>query len=136
MGLDNGILLKIKDRDKFGKLPKGYEIWFDDTIEILYWRKCWNIRSYIFDFLNDKGIKTVTDCSEDSVMSLDDLKELLKGLKHCYKRKWWEENNDTIWEFDDIKDNFKDSLACAKSLVKWIKDKDPDSYEISFYDSY
>ena len=136
MGLDNGITLRVKDKEKFGELPKGYKIFVENEIEILYWRKCWNIRGYIFDFLNSKGIKTVSDCSEDAIMGLDDLRELLKGLKNCYKRKWWEENDDTIWEFDDIKDNLKNNLDRANKLVKWLRDKDPGSYEISFYDSY
>ena len=50
MGLDNGILLKVKNQEKMGKMPswlKPYVSWSDrdtcTTFELMYWRKCYNM---------------------------------------------------------------------------------------------
>lgn len=56
MGLDNGIMLKIKDKEKFGEIPAWIrrEPWEDEhnyDYEILYWRKCWNVRAEILTYL-------------------------------------------------------------------------------------
>ena len=50
MGLDNGIILKINNKEKFGVLPPfaaNFDSYEEDTIDLLYWRKCWNIRNVI-----------------------------------------------------------------------------------------
>ena len=93
MGLDNGLCLKIKNREKFGTLPTWikYEEWEQKgnyDIELLYWRKCWNVRDVIFDFLHAKRIKTVDDCSEDMPMPLDVCVELCQKLLTCYTQEW------------------------------------------------
>ena len=145
MGLDNGIMLKIKDKEKFGgdRLPSWMprEDWEDKgnyPWEILYWRKCWNIREVIFEHLVENKIKVCDDCSFDMPMSLDVFWRLCKRLDSCYNAKWWNENDESIWSWEDIEESGyqKERLALAMRLVGWLETKDPESYEISFYDSY
>ena len=139
MGLDNGVVLRITNKEKFGDLPK----WFakttqydENTYEVMYWRKCYNIRDVIFQHLHENNIKTVDDCSEDMSMSLDVFWELCNKLERCYNPKWWKEHDETIWSYNDIAKTYKTALAEARRVVGWLEDKDPDAYEIIFYDSY
>ena len=122
MGLDNSIVLKIKDKEKFGgdRLPSWMPRadWEDEgnyPWEILYWRKCWNIREVIFEHLIENKIKVCDDCSFDMPMPLD-----------------------VFWTWKDIEKTgyHQERLALAMRLVGWLETKDPESYEISFYDSY
>lgn len=143
MGLDNGIMIKIKDAEKFGakQLPAWMprNEWEDKENapwEIFYWRKCWNIREVIFDFLNRNGVHTVNDCSEDAIMDLETFWGLCNRLEGCYTKRWWKNHSNSIWELNEVRDRFREDLALARRLVGYLEDKDPDSYEISFYDSY
>ena len=60
MGLDNGIMIKIKDTNKLN--PNIFkELYFTNygsreefLYEILYWRKCWNIRDVIMNHLENR----------------------------------------------------------------------------------
>lgn len=143
MGLDNNISLKIRDKEKFGgdRLPswmpradwedKGNYPW-----EILYWRKCWNIRDVIFQHLRENHIRTCDDCEFDMPMSLEVFWDLCVKLEKCYTEKWWNEHNDSIWSWEEINDNYKANLMRACRLVGWLETKDPSSYEICFCDSY
>ena len=145
MGLDNGIVLKIKDKEKFGsdRLPSWMPRadWEDEgnyPWEILYWRKCWNIRDVIFQHLKDNHIKTSEECEFDMPMSLEVFWNLCVKLEKCYTEKWWNEHNDSIWSWEEVDDsgNYKEQLMRACRLVGWLETKDPSSYEICFYDSY
>lgn len=139
MGLDNGIILKINNKEKFGVLPPfaaNFDSYEEDTIDLLYWRKCWNIRNVIFNVLEKAGVDTVSDCSKDMPMTLDTFIDLLYKLNDCYTNEWWTENSDSIWDFDEINGNYHYHLLNAMRMAQWLEDKDPDSYEISFYDSY
>ena len=143
MGLDNGILLKVKNQEKMGKMPSWLkpDVSYSDrgvcdTFELMYWRKCYNIRDVIFQHLHENNIKTVDDCSEDMNMSLDVFWELCNKLERCYTPKWWKEHDETIWSYNDIAKTYKTALAEARRVVGWLEDKDPDAYEIIFYDSY
>ncbi len=145
MGLDNGIVLKIKDKEKFGgdRLPSWMPRadWEDEgnyPWEILYWRKCWNIRDVIFQHLKDNRIKTSEECEFDMPMSLEVFWNLCVKLEKCYTEKWWNEHNDSIWSWEEVDDsgNYKEQLMLACRLIGWLETKDPSSYEICFYDSY
>lgn len=135
MGLDNGIMLKIKDKKKFGTLPPflRHEEWEpEDEYEVLYWRKCWNIREEVFSMLHSFHPKDGDNC----VFSVAKLEEIIYHLNDCYEPKWWNEHDDSIWDFNDICKNYHYHLLNAMRLVEFLKEKDPGSYELYFYDSY
>ena len=143
MGLDNGIMIKIKDENKLN--PNIFqELGFikygshnDFPYEILYWRKCWNIRDVIMNHLENNHITTCDDCSYDMAMSLNVLESLITDiLPDCYSPTWWQENNDSIWTFDEICTTYYRDLLKAIRLVERLRDVDPSAYEIYFYDSY
>ena len=143
MGLDNSIVLKIKDKEKFGdvSLPEWMpraecEDEENYSWEILYWYKCWNIRHVIFQHLKENHIKTCYDCEFDMPMSLEVFCDLCVKLERCYTKKWWKEHDDSIWSWKDISRNYRANLMRVYRLVNWLETKDPSSYEICFCNSY
>lgn len=134
MGLDNGIQFRILDREKFGDIPKWFkrEPWEEKhgcDYEVLYWRKCWNVREVILFYLNGH------EEGGEFPMSLDDLKCINSILKKLYTKKNWDENQ-SIWSWDEIKKYYKFKLRYAKKVAAWLKRKPVGSYELYFYDSY
>ena len=143
MGLDNGIMIKIKDKEKLDTKIfqdigfKGYGSDVYDVYEILYWRKCWNIREVILDHLESNGITTCDDCSFDMYMPLDVLESLIsEKLPECYSPTWWNEHDDSVWSFDEICVCYHQDLLSVMRLIERLRDVDPNAYEIFFYDSY
>ena len=146
MGLDNGIMLKIKNKEKFGDTTKLYSMfgWTNEgEYELLYWRKCWNVRREISEVLADaynngnaEHDKYFDDGINDYIFNLKAFKDILVRLRKIYKKSWWEENDDSIWEWSECGDNYKSWLIKAWKVFDVLKDKDADSYELSFYDSY
>lgn len=139
MGLDNGLMLKIKDKERFGEIPswirrEEWEDKYDYDYEINYWRKCWNVRGLIFDVLVEQGVPCHEDCGS-FVMPLKVLDEINKELKKLYTEKIWDKGG-SIWEWEDIGENYKKNLKYAKKVAKWLKRKPADSFEVYFYDSY
>ena len=68
-------------------------------------------------------------------LTLELLKIFNRELKTIYNRKAWDEG-DSIWTWKECRSNRKRGLRFSKRVVKWLKDKPEDSYELSFYDSY
>ena len=134
MGLDNGIMLKIKDKEKFGEIPVWIrrEPWEDEhnyDYEILYWRKCWNVRAEILTYL------AADDDEYEWNLSLMELRDILKILNHLYN--WHScDSSQSIWSWDEIKDTYLNNLEYARKVLKWLETKPADSFEIYFYDSY
>ena len=72
MGLDNGIDFKILDKEKFGEIPawikrEEWEEKYGFDYEMLYWRKCWNVRQEILIYLGS------SDDEYEWVLDLNDL---------------------------------------------------------------
>lgn len=135
MGLDNGIVLKIKDREKFGNVVPFIkrESWeAEDEYEILYWRKCWNIRNEIFTILHTLKPQDNGRC----VFPVELLEKIIYRLNEFYTPDWWEHHIDSIWDFTEVCGNYYYHLLNAIRLVDFLKTRDPESYEIYFYDSY
>ena len=107
MGLDNGIQFKILDKQKFGDIPKWFrrEDWEDQhnfDYEVLYWRKCWNVRAEILSYLpftHDEG--------GEFDMTLDQLQDILGILKNLYTKANWDEGG-SIWSWEEIKKKEKE----------------------------
>ena len=134
MGLDNGVVLRITDKEKFGDLPKWFAKAFqydENTYEVMYWRKCYNVRELALDLFED----LYDDETCEIKLTLELLKIFNRELKTIYNRKAWDEG-DSIWTWKECRSNRKRGLRFSKRVVKWLKDKPEDSYELSFYDSY
>lgn len=142
MGLDNSISLRIKDKEKFGNIIPFIEVepWKygedeGDVYDILYWRKCWNIREVIYHELNKKGYHIDIDCGDWSI-SLETYSTILDKLNECYTSEWWKRHPDSIWDFSEISNNLRRDLLNAAKLVGFLSTKNPASYEIIFVDSW
>lgn len=133
MGLDNGLVVKIKDKKSFGSIPERFkkDIFEVDSIEMSYWRKCWNVRSLMFDVLNAKRDSD----TYEFIVSADELKQFNKELKkYCRDEDWCLENQ--IWSIKTFRKICKDNIKNSRRIMRWLKTKPEDSYEIIFYDSY
>lgn len=134
MGLDNGIMLKIKDKEKFGEIPAWIhrEPWEDEhnyDYEILYWRKCWNVRAAILSYL------MADDDEYQWTLTLMELKDIFRILGTLYNWHNWD-SSQSIWSWDEIRESYKENLKYAHRVLKWLETKPTDSFEIYFYDSY
>lgn len=133
MGLDNGLIVKIKDKKSFGSIPERFkkDIFEVDSIEMSYWRKCWNVRSLMFDVLNAKR----DEDAFEFIVSADELKQFNKELKeYCKDEDWCLENQ--IWSIKEFRKICKNNIKSSRRIMRWLKTKPEDSYEIVFYDSY
>ncbi len=128
MGLDNGFRCKNINRDdipSFVKLPWD---WRDDDVELVYFRKCWGIRGDILRLLH------AGDEDYESPVEEDDIIPIVKTLMKYLDKKYYEENANSIWEYEDYNDNIQHSII---NLI-WLKmymESHPD-VECYFYDSY
>ena len=136
MGLDNGIQFKILDKQKFGKIPSWFrrEAWADKyeyDYEILYWRKCWNVRSAILDYLCDFFDEEEVETN----ITPDQLEDIFAILKTLYTKENWNKGG-SIWSWDEIGKNYPANLKYARKVLKWLKTKPEGSYQLYLYDSY
>ena len=132
MGLDNGII--IKESDKIRKdLEKCPCFTWDDIDgneqQLAYWRKCWGIRDAILSVLR----KDHNSCGEHEV-EYDDIKPILKALRPFLSKEYWDENADSIWEFDEQLDN----MVNIYIRLTWLSDymQTHKGLKVYFYDSY
>lgn len=129
MGLDNGIVV----RKGKGRNPRVKDYWdgidAGDDIEVAYWRKCWGIRDEILEVLGAD-----IDGGGDYKLDLDKMRDVITVLKKFTKRDYWNENADSIWEFDEFKSNQRRIIRNLIRVYRWMK-KEPD-LEVYFYDSY
>lgn len=129
MGLDNGIIVR-NAKNKY----KGIKDFWEDidsggSIQVAYWRKCWGIRNQILTVLN-KDLEGGRDYKLDAL----ELEFVIKLLKEFTKREYWDKYANSIWEFDEFKDQQKRIIKNLKKLQREMK-KDP-NIEVYFYDSY
>ena len=141
MGLDNGITLITRQKLTEHDIPPYIHIDIDDWedehdnrgyhYEICYWRKCWNIRSIVFD-INDNAI-------DNGIFELD--------MKHVYQleqkiteyivdiQKWQDdyEGGRTIWDADDMLPHLAQDVVNLQWLENYMKKH---RAIVEFYDSY
>lgn len=127
MGLDNGIILYCSDED-YSKFP------YPDNAElgrkykhIAYWRKCWNIRNDIIRELH------YTD-GDISNINLEDIPKIIRVLKPYLNETYWNENDDSIWAYEELFDKTYEILVNLEYLKKYLKDNP--NVKCEFYDSY
>lgn len=128
MGLDNGIILRdINPKELVVNKLINLDNLEDTSAEICYWRKCWGIRNAIVGKLHFND-------NEESKLDIEDIPVIIKILFDFYGQTEWEEDADSIWEWDE----FKDTLRQQIFNLMWLYDymlKHSDA-EVIFYDSY
>ena len=129
MGLDNGICVKKTDfLSNNYKLKKMHH--FSTSIELCYWRKCWNIRNLILDTLN-----IYSDNDLKYYLSIDEIDDIIKVLKKLNKSNW----NDfgySIWDWKEQKRHIKQHIKNLKYIKKLLNKYPNEKIDIYFYDSY
>lgn len=136
MGLDNGIVLKLSDK----KVPKDFpeqDAWWIDTQEqvgktggfhIAYWRKCWDIREIIL------GVLHAGQEGGDYPVEAEDLPAIRRGIVKLLNPKNYEEQSDSIWEYEERLDGELQILLNLMWLENHLKSHPEDT--AYFYDSY
>ena len=128
MGLDNGFICKNIKRDEipsYVRLPWDCR---DEDIEIAYFRKCWGIRGEIIRLLH------VKDDEYKIPVEKEDIIPIVKILMKYLDREYYDENADSIWEYDEYKENIQHSIINLMWLRVYM-DAHPD-VTCYFYDSY
>ena len=137
IGLDNGIEVKSRRRAITREmLPEGlvypWDEKFDgpDTVEILYWRKNWGLR--------DKVVETFPLCDgsdwEYVIETSQQVFELIKIIVSFMNKETWEEDGDSIWDYDEILPILQRDITNLAIIAAFMKNN-PDVYLV-FYDSY
>lgn len=133
MGLDNGIIIREADKIKEYLLKCPCFEW-DDIDEpynyqhIAYWRKCWGIREAIL------GVLHAPQEGGEYPVEYDDVPAILRALKPFLTREKWDEDADSIWEYDE----YLDTMVNTYIRLTWLADymKDHKELKVYFYDSY
>jgi hypothetical protein len=127
MGLDNGIILYCSDED-YLKFPYPDERDLGcEYKHVAYWRKCWDIRRDIIAGLHYKD-------EDNSTIDLEDIPRIIRILKPYLNENYWNENDDSIWAYEEMFDHTYEILVNLEYLKKYLKDN-PD-VKCEFYDSY
>ena len=137
MGLDNGLILHTR---KPIEIPEEIEVDFSIeegplkySYELLYFRKCWNIRREVVRALN----ADYEYCGK-AWLTINEVKKIWWAISEVNHKGAWDDN-DSIWTWDEIKDRLDHSLLALEWLVKFMRqhvgEKKP-FYMVEFYDSY
>jgi hypothetical protein len=121
MGLDNGIYITNSEG-----VDSPYSMPIGDETELCYWRKCWGIRNEIMDYLQTSAYEIE--------LNDEDVSHIIGILKKFKRRKYWDANARSIWEYDEIKRTLKQQIEKLQWLLK-IWPRHPD-IKCFFYDSY
>ena len=136
MGLDNGVLVKSTKRQLTrADLPVGifypFEQDYSDGIEIVYWRKCWGLRT---DIMNTLGWRTSLDPYRYEISKPAQVLEFIEVVASWLDEERWEEDGDSIWTYEEIRRNLIHSLVNLGMMYTYMIDN-PDVY-LEFYDSF
>ena len=128
MGLDNGFIcknIKCDEIPSYVRLPWDCR---DEDVEIAYFRKCWGIRGEIIRLLH------VKDDEYKIPVEKEDIIPIVKILMKYLDREYYDENADSIWEYDEYKENIQHSIINLMWLRVYME-AHPD-VTCYFYDSY
>lgn len=135
MGLDNSI--EIKRTAYTNTIPelKCFELSYDDKhefdFEAAYYRKCWNVRSMVFDVVS--GIHYN---GRSEPLTTTDIDNIIKGLQ-SFNSNSWQANGGSIWDWDDEEYPYSEKIHCDIENLKYLRElMDKYELEVYFYDSY
>lgn len=145
MGLDNGIVLRVKGKidpeDRILSIP-GIEKddWYEENrpgftqYDICYWRKCWNIRDILFVNCDDAIGKE--DCGTYS-LTIDELEAIRHSLylTICEGPDAWNDGDQSIWDFEEAMNFLPWDLVRLSALINYMEENGG-RCEAFFYDSY
>lgn len=140
MGLDNGVVVRSSKRPVIrDMLPKELIYPFEKEyiageVEIIYWRKNWNLRNTI---LNSNAVNSIsTNEYEFSIDTPAQVFEFIKIIVSFMNKDTWEDDEygSTIWEYDEILPILQRDIINLAIIASFMKNN-PDIYLI-FYDSY
>ena len=103
-------------------------------VEIIYWRKNWNLRNAI---LNSNAVNSIsTNEYEFSIDTPAQVFELIKIIVSFMNKDTWEDDEygSTIWDYDEILPILQRDIINLAIIASFMKNN-PDIYLI-FYDSY
>lgn len=136
MGLDNGIIVKSNKRQLTrNDLPTGIVYPFNEdyqnSIEIVYWRKCWGIRNEI---MNTFGWRFIEDQYQFEIDTPEQVFKLIEIIASWLDEKRWDEEGNSIWEYDTMRSTLIANIVNL-SMIYIYMFSNPDVY-LEFYDSY
>ena len=140
MGLDNGLVLYTKEPIEVPKEIEKlitiatHEEWdYSREYELLYFRKCWNVRNAVGRAL-DAGLEY---CAK-SGLTIDDVKSIWWVINQLNSKHSWE--GGSIWSYEEIKDRLDNSLLILEWLIHFMREHyyigASADYIVEFYDSY
>lgn len=151
MGLDNGIMLRVKvdtivpsdvfvSKYDITRDTDDFEVRLDCIpaggykVEICYWRKCWALRNEILKVLDAPYMGGCAYSIKNE--QLDEIIEIIK--KYTYKEYYDAAANGggyggMLWEYEDIIDSLQRQLRALEWCKKLMETQD---IELDFYDSY
>ena len=130
MGLDNGICIRRDSAPECASKIFHEEEWEKKygSIDVAYWRKCWNVRNIIFDLLD------ITDFNDsETTITVDDVKRVIAKLKKLNKNNY-QDGGGCIWLWSEFKRLNCRNIKQLKRLVR-LMHKYP-AMEVYFYDSW
>lgn len=140
MGLDNGILLRVRGRINenspwYEKLrlnsdsveeKNGFSVY-----DICYWRKCWNIREILFE--NCADTNGVDDCGSYTLTpeEIGAIRDALCDILRDGDAAW----DDSIWTFEEAMNFLPWDIVVLGQLMDFLQEN-AGKCEVFFYDSY
>lgn len=132
MGLDNSIEVKHNEyTNNIPELQRFARSWDTEKkydFEIVYFRKCWNVRSVIFDAVPGTYNNDISD-----PLSIEDIDNIIKGLQSFNADNWQEIALGSIWDWEKYKSKIQEDIENLRYLKELMKKYD---LEVYFYDSY
>jgi hypothetical protein len=135
MGLDNSI--EIKRTAYTGTIPelKRFELSYDTehkfNYEAVYYRKCWNVRSMVFDVVPGAHNNDLSD-----PLTTTDIDNIIEGLG-SFNANNWQANGGSIWDWDDEEYPYSEKIQRDIENLKYLRElMDKYELEVYFYDSY
>ena len=130
MGLDNGIIArKVNKKDIPTFVKDGYTDYKDVVMELAYLLKCWGIIVAMANVGHPEDLDVF-----DFKIEKEDIPAIVRELYKFLDKSYYEENANSIWEYDEIIDNLFQQIINLKWLEGYMEDH-PD-VEVEFYDSY
>lgn len=133
MGLDNGIRMRNVTKEQVMEIPDFIicEKYLDKEtntydIELAYWRKCWGIRNAIINKLHMGG-------NYYYPIDREDIPAIIRILYPFLSKEYWDEESDSIWEFDEQIDTMIQIIINLKWLYSFMENN---NIKVEFYDSF
>lgn len=131
MGLDNGIVFKNIKKENIPIWVKLPWSWNDKCEEqdLVYFRKHWGIRGEIL-----RKLHVMEYNDSHTLVEAEDVLPIVKILMKYLDESYYDDNADSIWEYDEAHDHIQQSII---NLI-WLKTymEQHSEVEVYFYDSY